>query len=408
MSDLNKVDMTPDVVKGTVDALRNEFKSTAAEQSAEFKRLSDHVERIESENQKLVKEIETEKKSREDFKEMFEKQMETFEKIASRPNADAAEKVEAKSNIKMFEQFVTRGLESMNRNADELTQKFLNTYVDAEGGVLTPPEYVQDIIKNITEIDNLRSVSRVRRAGSNRMEIPIRHSLVTVNWEGEYEEAQDGNSTYQLNNLPLNKIMVNVPITIEELQDSAFDMESEINMDVAEAFAQKEGEAFVTGDSIKKPQGFTQNDSVGIVNTKIADGVSMDSIIKIEGELKTGYNPIYVMNRKTMAYVKQLKESTSGRYLWQAGNIAAGVPNQLNGYGYLELPSMDDVGTNTVPIAFGDFRQGYLIGDGVEITVIRDPYTSKKKGVVEFTFMRRVGGQVIKPEAIKLLKCAVS
>ena len=409
-TELPKGDLTPDVIKGMMDDLRKNMdeKLNKHDQSAEFKRLETLVGNMESKNADLTKEVEAEKSARAELKELVEKQMASLEKLATRPGADNEEKAQAKSDVKLFETFITKGMEHLNKDNSEIVQKFMNTYTDEDGGVLAPNEYVREILKDITEISNLRAVSRVRTAGAGRAEIPLRSSLVTVNWEGEYEEAQDSNSQYQLRTVPLNKLMVNVPITIEELQDAAFDMESEINMDVAEAFAQKEGAGFVTGDGVKKPEGFTQNTEIAEVNTEVADDITMDAIIKLEGEIKTGYNPIYVMNRKTIAHAKQLKESTSGRYLWQAGNIAAGVPNQLNGYNYLELPDMDDVAANAHPIAFGDFRQGYMIADGVELTVIRDPYTLKKRGMVEFTFMRRVGGQVIKPEAIKLLKCAVS
>ena len=407
-TDLNKQDLTPDVIKGVMADIKKTFNDKSAEQSADFKKLEATMAGIEGKNADLVKTIEAEKTANAELKELVEKQMKSMERVASRPNADENEKVQAKSDMKLFEKFVTKGMESFRGATDELEKKFMNTYTDEDGGVLAPNEYVREILKDVTEISNLRAVARTRTAGAGRMEIPVRSSLVTVNWEGEYEEAQDSNSQYQLRKVPLNKIMVNVPITIEELQDAAFDMESEINMDIAEAFAQKEGAAFINGDGVKKPEGILSSSDISEINTEDADGITMDSIIKIAGEVKAGYNPLYLMNRKTIAYVQQLKESTSGRYLWQAGNIAAGVPNQLNGYSYLEMPDMEDVAVNANPIAFGDFRQGYLIGDGAELTVIRDPYTLKKRGMVEFTFMRRVGGGVVKPEAIKLLKCATT
>jgi HK97 family phage major capsid protein len=411
-NELKKDDLTPDTIKGIVDDLRKNFdeKMKSVEgQSAEFKRLAEVADTVEKHNTELVKKLEEEKSAQAEMKETIQKQMSLMEKMAARPagtSEDDTAKQEAKKNVKHFEKFITKGAENMT---SEMEVKFLNTFNDSDGGVLAPDEFVRDILKDIVETSNIRAISRVRTAGAGRMTIPVRSQLVTVNWEGEYEEAQDSNSEYALKKLPLNKLMVNVPITIEELQDAAFNMESEINADVALAFAKAEGAAFVSGNGTKKPEGFTQTgNGVAVTPSGATATFTMDNIILLAGELKTGYQPVYLMNRKTIAYCQTLKESTSGRYLWQAGNIAAGVPNQLNGYGYLEVPDMDDVGANALPVAFGDFREGYLIADGAELTVIRDPYTLKKRGMVEFTFMRRTGGMVTKPEAIKLLKCATS
>ncbi|MGE0214008.1 MAG: phage major capsid protein, partial [Parvibaculaceae bacterium] len=60
------------------------------------------------------------------------------------------------------------------------------------------------------------------------------------------------------------------------------------------------------------------------------------------------------------------------------------------------------VGSNSFPIAFGDFARGYLIVDRFGIRVLRDPYTNKP--YVHFYTTKRVGGGVQNFEAIKLLK----
>lgn len=60
--------------------------------------------------------------------------------------------------------------------------------------------------------------------------------------------------------------------------------------------------------------------------------------------------------------------------------------------------------SNTKPIIFGDLMRGYEIFDLAGMVVIRDDYTQKKKAIVEWTFHRYLTGQVILPEAIKILK----
>jgi HK97 family phage major capsid protein len=59
---------------------------------------------------------------------------------------------------------------------------------------------------------------------------------------------------------------------------------------------------------------------------------------------------------------------------------------------------------NSLSLAFGDFKRGYLIVDRMGTQVLRDPYTSKP--YVLFYTTKRVGGGVQNFEAIKLLKFA--
>jgi HK97 family phage major capsid protein len=57
--------------------------------------------------------------------------------------------------------------------------------------------------------------------------------------------------------------------------------------------------------------------------------------------------------------------------------------------------------TESISVAFGDFYSGYQIVDRQGFKVLRDPYTSKP--FIEFYASKRVGGDVIDFDAIKLL-----
>ena len=63
---------------------------------------------------------------------------------------------------------------------------------------------------------------------------------------------------------------------------------------------------------------------------------------------------------------------------------------------------MPDIDTDTVSIAFGDFRRGYLVVDRLGVRILRDPFSSKP--YVLFYTTKRVGGGVQDFDAIKLLK----
>jgi HK97 family phage major capsid protein len=67
-----------------------------------------------------------------------------------------------------------------------------------------------------------------------------------------------------------------------------------------------------------------------------------------------------------------------------------------------ESADMPDIGAGAFPIAFGNFQNGYLIAERSATSILRDPYTNKP--FVRFYATRRIGGQVLDSEAIKLIK----
>src|SRR5690606_37040755 len=110
------------------------------------------------------------------------------------------------------------------------------------------------------------------------------------------------------------------------------------------------------------------------------------------------------MNRKTQATLRKLKDANR-QYIWQPP-AAAGSKAMLMGFPVVEAEDMPDIDAGKAPIAFGDFRRGYLMVDRAGVRVLRDPYSAKP--YVLFYTTRRVGGGIQNFEAIKLLKVAAS
>ena len=265
------------------------------------------------------------------------------------------------------------------------------------------------ITKKITEISAVRSIARVRTISSKSLDIPVRDTILQATYEGEAEEDQLSTSTYSSETLTAFRCSVTVPITMDMLMDSAFAMESEIMGDAAESFAQKEGEKFVNGTGFKEPSGFLTDSRVqaNARDTGNIDTIDADDIILLSGDLKVGYNPTYTFSRGTLAFIRTLK-STDGQFLWMPG-LNGPVMNTINGFPYVimqDMPSPTDVGvfaTGEFPVAFGDFQRGYTIVDRTGMNIVRDEFTMKRKAIIEFTLNRWNYGQVILPEAIKLL-----
>ena len=121
--------------------------------------------------------------------------------------------------------------------------------------------------------------------------------------------------------------------------------------------------------------------------------------------LKAGHRQgaSWVMNSATLAEVRKLKTG-DGAFLWQPG-LVEGQPDRLLGYPVVEAEDMPDIAGGTTPIAFGNFRAGYLIAERTATQILRDPFTNKP--FVHFYATKRVGGQVLDSNAIKLVRISV-
>jgi len=388
-------------VKQIVDDLRVKAEKFGHD-STEFKEFSAKVEKRleadEKKNQDLVNQIAAERKAREDLNETIG----NLEKELARKSAvSGAQDYKQSEEYKALNLLVKGG-----RDAVSAEQKaILRTDNDTQGGYLVPTEMDNIILKKITEISPVRSVARVRTTSKKTLEIPSRKTIPTANYEGETAESDESNSTYGSETLTAYRLTVTVPFTVDMLMDSAFDIESEIAQDVAEAFAQREGNRFVLGTGAKQPEGFLTNAALvaAAVDTAGSGVIAADDLLRMTGRLKVGYDPIFGFNRSTLATLRTLKGTTNDHYLWQVG-IGPNVPNTLAGDPYVVMQDMPNIAAGNLSVVYGDFLRGYTIIDRTGMSMVRDEYTRKKNAIVELTFNRWNHGQVVQDEAFTLLK----
>lgn len=387
-----------DVVE-SVKTLREEFAKGSPDQE-KIAKIEKGLETFEEKSQALIatqkatdqKALELEEKA-----SGFEEQIKALEiEVARGGTSGAVKDYHDSPEYKALQQFTATG------SFDDAEQKaLLRTDSDTSGGFLVPLEMDNSITKEITEISAIRSVARVRTIAAKSLEIPGRSSIPVATYEGEAEAGDDSTSNYRNETLTTFRQTFTSPITMDMLMDAAFNMESEIMSDASEAFALGEGAGFVNGNGNKTPKGFLQDSRITGRNSSTSGTIDADDVILISGELKVGYSPTYIFNRRTLAFLRTLK-ATDGNFLWQPG-LNGVVANTINGFPYLIAEDMPDIAANSKSIAFGDFLRGYTIVDRTGLSVVRDEFTMKKQAIVEFTMNRWNTGQVTLPEAIKVI-----
>jgi len=258
------------------------------------------------------------------------------------------------------------------------------------GGFLCPPEWSAELNKNIIEYAPLRSFARVKRTSSKTYKEPIRIGIPSATRPGESRAGGTSNPNYSMNDFSPVRLTNTSAVTWDELQFNNYDLAGELMRDNAEAFAVKEGQEFFNGSGVEQGVGWTVDDNVPEYITAAAGVADFDDFIGITGELKRGYNPLFMFNRRTLAQLRLLKDS-SGRYLWNPafGDAAGGAPATINGVRYsadfIEFDDLD-AGAGKFPVLLADMMRFYQIVDRTDMTIIRDEYTQKKEGIVEYTW----------------------
>ena len=330
--------------------------------------------------------------------ENLKEQVSNLETVLKRPNAGLETK-QIDETLQAFDAYCRKGFDALS----EAEKKALTVSNDSTGGYLAPPEYVKELIKDVTEISPIRSIARVRSTGQRSIQIPKRTGQFSAQWVAE-SGTRSETTGYQvgLEEIPAHEYYAMVDISEQDLEDSVFNLEAEMQSEFAEQFAKAEGTAFVSGNAVGKPEGFMTNSSVSEVVSGAGASLTGDGLISLVHSIKSEYsrNATFVFNRSTLAEIRKLKD-TAGQYVFQAGMmLTSGVPNSVLGFPYIQATDMPSVGAGNFPIAFGDFSRGYMIVDRIAMAVLRDPFTQATSGNVRYIARRRVGGQVILPEAI--------
>ena len=415
-------------LKGAVDAVGaafEAFKSTNDARLAEIEkkgsadvvtrdkldRIETSLSKYESLNQKLVQAELAAKNASESAADLAAK----LNRMGSGKAAPEADEVKARANdwMRAVVRSIARGdgalSESERKSLDGVAaeMKSLSLSPDTLGGYLAPTEYVREIIKGVVEVTPFRAVARNRQTTQKAIQLPKRTGTFSAQWVQEQgTRSETTGLTYGMDEIPTHEMYALVDITNQMLEDAAFNMEAEVRAEATEQFAKAEGAAFLSGSGVGRPFGFL-NATISTVNSGAAAALTADGLLSVYYGIKTDYAraAVWMLNRSTIGQIRRLKDG-DGEYLWAPG-LAGGVPNTINGAPYVEAADMPDVGASAKPVAFGDFRRGYVIVDRIAMEMLRDPYTQATSGAVRMIFRRRVGGQVVLPEAIVLQNVAL-
>ncbi|MEA2818433.1 MAG: hypothetical protein QOJ86_437 [Bradyrhizobium sp.] len=413
-------DRTPETKAGIPSSDAQDVYDAMMRTFEEFKSENDH--RLKAVEQRKSDVLNDEKLARIDASlNQQQQQLDAISLKSARPALEgrrAVQDASAREHKSAFDDYVRSG-EAAGLRALEM--KAMSIASNPDGGYLVPPELETEIGQRLANISPIRGLASVRAISSTVYKKPFMTAGPATGWVGETDpRTQTASAVLDLLSFPAMELYAMPAATASLLEDSSVNLDQWLAGEVDQVFAEQEGTAFVSGDGVNKPKGFLAATTVANASWSwgnigyIASGVAgafpssnpSDVLVDLIYALRAGYrqNATFVMNRKTQSTVRKFKDST-GNYLWQPPAAVNGK-SSLIGFPLADTEDMPDVAANSLSIAFGDFRRGYLIVDRAGVRVIRDPYSAKP--YILFYTTKRVGGGVQDFDAIKLLKFAVS
>jgi len=315
-------------------------------------------------------------------------------------------------NTKAFDMNIElKSLAKANPQADILS-KGLTSEASSAGATIRT-EYEAGIVKPLREQSAFLSLIGHKSIPSEDYKRLVRVSNAGMRWAGENVNNSDiantGTQAYAEVTGVFGKAEAYPFVTQEMLDDSAFDLQSELSESVIEEIGDGVAKAALAGDGVKKPKGLlatttgADHEKFEVLTVGAAGkfGANTTAAVKslrtIARSLKTGYraNAKWLMSEETrdtvLAFVyadgksiinEDLTEMPDGRLLGKEIVIDSNMPEN--------------------EIVYGDFERGFTFLTVRGLSVLPNPYA--KAGNVQFYHAMRVGTMVNDTQALKIVK----
>jgi HK97 family phage major capsid protein len=315
-----------------------------------------------------------------------------------------------------FMDYIRKGLDAPLHHFE---QKALSTTADRDGGYLVPPALGERLYATLQATSSLRGLASIREISTSALEMLIDKDEANAGWVTEVQERGETTTPELIKiRIPVHEMYAKPRATKKLLDDAMLNVEEWLAEKIAQKMGSMESTAFVKGDGQNKPKGILAYETTSkaawewgkleeVKTTAKGDLVGDIGVISLQDiffSLKPQYlsGASWLMSQSAQARLRRLKDADSGRYLWEPP--LAGVSNPtLLGYPIVVSDAMPSLvtGAASKSVIFGNFKDGYQIVDRTGIHVLRDPYSAKP--YVEFYATRRVGGDVLNFEALKVL-----
>lgn len=203
-------------------------------------------------------------------------------------------------------------------------------------------------------------------------------------------------------NLPLR-------VPVELLQDSAFDIAGLVARKLGMRIARKQAVHWVTGTGVGQPLGIVASSLTSDRDLDTADTPDYEDLVEFQDLLDDEYdtNAKWLMKKNTWSQLRLIVDLNGRPILQDSTDGITGLPvRRLLGHDVIideAMPTLSSAG-DTYCMAYGDFREAYVIRRVSNLVVVVNPWTRAANGEVEYHAAERVDGNIQNRTAYKIMQ----
>jgi HK97 family phage major capsid protein len=223
----------------------------------------------------------------------------------------------------------------------------------------TVPKSFYDEVFSIARLAGpmLNVAQVINTASGDQLTIPTLTAYSTATIKSAGSAIDDSEPTFSSITLGAFKYSFLVPVANELLTDAGFDISALIAEQAGNAIGFGINTGLTTGTGTVEPTGiFTTGASAVTGGTGVSGAPTYENLVDLlyalDGQARLLPGVGWLMNKSGLAAVRKIKDG-SGAFIWSAGNIAQGQPDQLLGYPVYENPAVASVGTAAFSIGVG-------------------------------------------------------
>lgn len=385
-----------EIIKGATAIVENaqkEGRSLNAEEKSKF-------DAMEADARSIKEQIDT-----------LERASELKKELAA--NAEARQAAPKATRKGAFEKYLRNGMSALNNEERSMMAELRGTSTqvvgtDSLGGYIVPQDFSDalDIATEFTgEVERL--AKKLNTAGGALLDYPTVNDTATdANLTSEAAAVTVQDVTFGNAQLSAYNYASQVRVSMQLLQDNAFDLNAFLAEAMGERIARATNAAFTTGTGSSQPQGIVTGSSLGVTAAS-ATAIAADDLLNLIHSIDPSYRnkPTFglMAHDNVISAIRALGIGSSNDYPIFQPSMVAGQPDKLFGYNvYYNNDMQSSIATGTKTVIAADFSK-YVVrsAGGVQIVRLSERYMDELE--VGFVSFARKDALVLDSRAVKHL-----
>ena len=385
-----------ELIKGAtaiVDAAQKEGRSLNAEEKSKFDAM------------------EADARSIKDQIDVIERTAEMKKELAA--NAEVREAAPKATRKGAFEKYLRNGMGALNSNERSMMAELRGTSTqiagtDSLGGFLVPQDFSNELdMATLFTGEVERLAKKLNTAGGALLDYPtINDTATDAGLISEAASVTVQDMTFANAQLSAYNYASQVRVSMQLLQDNAFDLNAFLAEAMGERIARATNAAFTTGTGSSQPQGIITGATLGNTASS-ATAISADDILDLIHSIDPSYRnkPTFglMANDSVISVIRSLGLGSANDFPIFIPSMTAGEPDKLFGFNlYYNNDMASAITTGQKTLLAADFSKFVVrSAGGVQMVRLNERYMDELE--VGFVSYARKDAKVLDSRAVKYL-----